>query len=210
MTDVEHRLFIPVGHGRLEAVMWEKDPHKAGVVCHPHPLYGGSMQNNVVYAGVQALVESGWTSLRFNFRGVGQSTGSFDEGRGEQDDLADAIQACWARGDTRVVAIGYSFGAWVASFAWKKIKGPGVEPLILVAPPASFMSFDGLDPDTEIGLMICGEHDEIGPPDLAREFGAKLASPVEPVVVKGADHFFSGYEPVLTDLLAEYLQSSTG
>ena len=200
------QIFIP-GEFQLEAVHHNLDPARAGLVAHPHPLYGGSMHNNVVAAAARALEDSGLSSLIFNFRGVGASAGVFDEGRGEQDDLASAARFLKDQGAERPLVIGYSFGAWTAAFAWPKLKALGVPPLILIAPPAAFMSFEGLSPDTEIGLIICGQYDDIAPPKLAEDLGRRLTNPIEPQIIPGTDHFFGGYEKELTARLSEHLKN---
>lgn len=189
----------------LEGLLDDAGGSRAGVVAHPHPLYGGSMYNNVVDAACRALKQAGYSSLRFNFRGVGGSTGSHGQGIKEQDDIISAAAFLKESGAERLLTIGYSFGAWTAAFAWAGLKDKGSAPLMLIAPPAAFMEFDGLSPDTEIGLMICGEHDEIGPPRLGKELGRKLNNPVEPVVIPGADHFYSGRENKLIACLVEYI-----
>ncbi len=204
---MEKRLMIPAGDIELEAAVGSGETARAGVVLHPHPLYGGSMASNVVLAATEALRRAGWTSLRFNFRGVGLSTGGYGQGLAEGDDAAAAVSFLKQGGAGRTVVIGYSFGAWVAAFAWKKLKELGVSPLILIAPPAAFMSFDGLPEETEVGLMICGEQDDIAPPGQAEALGGRLASPIAPLVVKGADHFFGGHESLLTEILTGHLQT---
>jgi len=202
---MEEKIFITSEDFRLEAALESVDQIRAGVVAHPHPLYGGSMDNNVVQAATRALIRSGWTSLRFNFRGVGRSSGSSGTGQREGDDLVASVAYLKDRGLKKLVVIGYSFGAWVTAMAWPRLKVLGVEPLVLIAPPAAFMDFQGLDPETEIGLMICGGQDEIAPPDLAEGLGRSLNRPVEPVVLPGADHFFWGHESELIRIIAEYL-----
>ena len=199
------RIHIPGNGLELEAILEESSFTCAGVVTHPHPMYGGSMDNNVVLAAAEALKQLGWTSLCFNFRGVGQSSGKFDHGQGEQADLAVAVQFLKERGMDRIAVIGYSFGAWVAAFAWPVLKHLGVMPPVLIAPPAAFMSFDSLPDETEIGLMICGTLDEIGPPQLVDRLGRRLSPPCHPEVISGADHFFGGYEQGLIRLLSDHL-----
>lgn len=202
---MEETVFIPSGDIRLEAVIEKADPARAGVVCHPHPMYGGSMDNNVVQAAVQSLSRSGWTSLRFNFRGVGQSGGTHGQGRGEGEDILSAVCFLKEGGAEQVLIVGYSFGAWVAAFAWKRLKNLGVLPLVLIAPPAAFMSFKDLSPDTEAGLIICGEHDSFAPPAQVQDLGQGLAHPAKQVIIAGTGHFFSGREPELTGILTDYI-----
>lgn len=204
---MEKRTIIPFDDIRLEALINRVDDTRAGIVTHPHPLFGGSMDNNVVQAGITALVRSGWTGLRFNFRGVGGSSGRYSEGMGEQEDLTAAVGFLKDRGFQDILVMGYSFGAHVAAFAWPQLEPMGVRPLVLIAPPAAYMNFDGLPTRTRIGLMVCGRHDEIGPPDLAADFGARLEQPLEPIVVPQADHFFSGQEGALIEILGDYLDA---
>ena len=204
-----NRITIPAEDVTLEALLTQGDPVLAGVVAHPHPLYGGSMHNNVVDAASQGLAKAGWTSLKFNFRGVGRSTGTHGDGIGEQVDLAACAAYVQKQGAERVVVIGYSFGAHVAAFAWERLAALGVEPLILVAPPAAFMDFNGLSAKTRIGLMICGQHDQIAPPEMATDIGQHLEIPVSPRILAGADHFLNGYEGQIADIIAEHLNSLT-
>ena len=189
----------------LEAVFSEGDKHRGGVVAHPHPLYGGSMNNNVVSAATRALSQIGWSSLCFNFRGVGRSTGTYDEGAGERDDPTAAVEYMTPQGVKRPAVIGYSFGAWTAAFAWARLKELDARPLILIAPPAAIMSFETLPAETGIGLIICGEYDEFCPTSAAEDLGGRLAVPVKPVVLAGGDHFFGGLENKLIEVLAGYL-----
>ena len=202
---MEESLMIPANGLELEARITPSRPSHAGIVAHPHPLYGGSMHNNVVQAACDALTSAGWTSLRFNFRGVGRSTGDHDQGLGEGDDLAAVVDFLTERGAECVQVIGYSFGAWVAAFAWTKLARPQTRPLVLIAPPAAFMSFDDLPVDTSVGLIVCGERDSFGPPDLAQRLGSRLTPPVDPVVIPNADHFFGGRESRLTEIVKEHL-----
>ena len=202
---MEEKVLFQAGDVTLEGLYHPEDETRVGVAAHPHPQYGGSMHNNVVKALTSAFNQAGWSSLRFNFRGVERSAGSYGQGLAERDDLAGALEFLRARGALKMVVAGYSFGAHVASFAWPKLRGPDVAPLILVAPPAAFMSFDDLPPDTRVGLMVCGERDDIAPPDLAADFGRRLDPPVQPVVVEGADHFFGGQENRLQSIVADYL-----
>ena len=180
---MEERIFIPVDNLNLEAALNRADPEKAGIIAHPHPLYGGNMDNNVVIDAADALNQAGYSSLRFNFRGVGRSDGQYGHGRAEQDDLAAAVEYMKGLGANKPVIIGYSFGAWVAAFAWRRLRELGSAPLILIAPPAALMNFDDLDPETEIDLIICGQQDDLAPPQLAENLGRKLSRPVEPVVL---------------------------
>lgn len=203
---MEVAVTIPLGEIGLEALWHESTSQRACVVAHPHPQYGGSMHNNVVEAVASAYAKAGWSTLRFNFRGVGRSTGTYGQGEGEQDDLAAAVSFVVSHGAQRPAVVGYSFGAWVAAFAWHRLRDLGAVPLVLIAPPVAAMSFVGMNRDTEVALIICGEHDEIAPPRLARELGLSLDRPVDPVVIAGADHFFVGDEEAVGGILGEQIE----
>lgn len=204
---MKQRFSIQVEPGiELESELTTANSTDAGVVAHPHPVFGGSMQNNVVRTACQALDHSGWTSLCFNFRGVERSTGVHDEGRGEQDDLVAAAATLKSSGARNLVVIGYSFGAWVAAMAWTRLAELGVKPLLLIAPPVAFMDFGEMSAATRIGLIVSGESDQFGPPQMVRELARKLQEPIEPQLLAGADHFFSGYEPKLHLIITQHLE----
>ncbi|MBW1708808.1 MAG: alpha/beta fold hydrolase [Deltaproteobacteria bacterium] len=203
-------IFIPSGEINLEAGLGRGEPNRGAVVAHPHPQYGGSMHDYVVSIALSALADAGWTTLRFNFRGVGQSEGSFDNGVGEAEDLAAAAAYLKENGASQPLVAGYSFGAAIAVQAWARLKELEVRPLILIALPAAFMSFDSLEPEIDIGLIVCGGRDYIAPPERVRELGRNLAKPVEPVIIPEADHFFGGCEQELTEALKTYLKEIEG
>src|SRR5678816_1332155 len=142
--------------GRLEARVEDPSPGSGprvlGVVCHPHPLYGGTMQNKVVHTLARAMQEVGAATVRFNFRGVGASTGTHDEGRGEIDDAAAVAQ--WARRRWRCERLwlaGFSFGAAVALQAAPRL---APERLVTVAPPVARLGLDGMPPRPAADWLI--------------------------------------------------------
>jgi alpha/beta superfamily hydrolase len=159
------------------------------VVSHPHPLYGGDMDNPVVVEITTACAAEGLATLRFNFRGVGRSTGSHDHGRAEQQDLTSALDRLVARlGEDQVAAAGYSFGAMVTAAV--AAKRADLLALALVAPPLTRAA--ALD---EVGrlpmpvVVIAGDEDDYCPPGLLADIGrGRPAAAVQ--VIKGADHFF--------------------
>jgi alpha/beta superfamily hydrolase len=185
------RIDVPGGLG-LEARLGVLESARGGlVVCHPHPLYGGDMENPVVVRVAEVGSESGLSTLRFNFRGVGRSTGNHAHGQGEQDDLKAAMQMLRARlpqGRPLGVA-GYSFGAWIAAL----VAGSAVPlaALCLIAPPLTMLGFGTLAAANMDVLLVAGTHDPYCPqPGLAalseRLPGARIET------VEGADHFFFG------------------
>lgn len=193
---------IPSVGAQLEGRLHEAGQRPPSIVLHPHPLYGGNQDNNVVRAAAATLARLGHPVLCFNFRGVGQSTGSFDHGRGEGRDLMAASQFMRRAEHEKVLVVGYSFGAWVAINDWNKKL---FIPFILIAPPVSFMEFAPAPPGAA-GLVICGERDEFGPPELVR---AWLPEGPEPLVISGADHFFAGRETEISQAMETYLSSIT-
>jgi alpha/beta superfamily hydrolase len=166
------------------------------VICHPHPLHGGTMDNKVVQTVARALVQRGWRTVRFNFRGVGTSGGTWDEGRGEVDDALAVIAAHRVLGEPLVLG-GFSFGGYVAASAAARL-APADPPhrLVLVGPATSNFPVPAVPADT---LVIHGEADDVVPLSATLEWARPQALPV--VVVPGVGHFFHGHLPVLKSLV---------
>jgi hypothetical protein len=178
--------------GPLEALLQECDagaPALAALVCHPHPLFGGTLHNKVVHRVAATLHERGAATLRFNFRGAGRSAGHFDQGRGELEDARAAL--AWLRErhpGAPLLAAGFSFGAWVA--ARLAAAEPDVGRLVLVAPPVAQWSFEVLRRSDVPKLVLQGSEDDTCPPAaLEAEFPA-WAAPKRLVSIEGAGHFF--------------------
>jgi uncharacterized protein len=206
--------------GALEALLDEPVPRegaqslKAAVVfAHPHPQYGGTMHTKAVYQGAKGLVRIGCAVLRFNFRGVGRSTGTFDQGEGEIDDFRAALDYM-ARRYPKVPlwAAGFSFGAWVALETGAS--DPRVTTLIGIAPPV-VTSVSGMDysfpntlASTKPKFFVQGEADDVCPIEGMWAFYGKLEEPKELVVIDAADHLFEGKAQevgeALEDLLADF------
>ena len=170
------------------------------LVCHPHPQHGGTLDNKVVQTLARAFVALGYTSLRFNFRGVGASEGAWDEGRGEIDDALAVLQAHRKPGQTLVLA-GFSFGAYVATQAAARLadgraSGGAADRLVLVGTAASRFDTAAVPADT---LVIHGESDDVVPLSAVLDWARPQALPV--VVVPGAGHFFHGQLPLLKTLV---------
>jgi alpha/beta superfamily hydrolase len=202
----EEHIFIESAELKLEAIHEKGSLNMGLAAAHPHPLYGGSMDDWVVDMIITAARNAGWDSLRFNFRGVGQSQGIYDGGQGEVVDITAAASYLINQGNSKVLVAGYSFGAWVASLAFPELEKAGAESLILLAPPLAMMDFQFLVPETKIGLIIAGEDDEIAPPHLALELGNRLVPPLTPVIIEGSNHFFGpGREEVIL-VITEYLE----
>ncbi|MFI5377023.1 MAG: alpha/beta hydrolase [Candidatus Rokuibacteriota bacterium] len=177
------------GGPRLEGRLALVGAPKGGfVLCHPHPLYGGDMDNPVVIRAAEVVQAAGYATLRFNFRGVGASTGVHDKGLGEQDDVRAAVATLAGRlspGDP-VGVIGYSFGAWTTA----RTMWPGDAPLALIAPPLGMLDFQALAPRAGRTLLMAGTRDTYCPVDALERLAE--ATGAEARIIEGADHFFFG------------------
>ena len=184
----------------------DSDCYPAAIVCHPHPLYGGTMDNSVVVTIAQMLAARGVASLRFNFRGVGRSQGRFDGGAGETDDARGALAfLCAQRGvdQRRVYVVGYSFGAWVGLRCAEDAEIAGV---IAVAPPLLVLPHEGLLRDfAGRGCFVVADNDQFCPIEHLRAFVATLSLPGEVKIVHGADHFLWGHEREVGELVAGFV-----
>ena len=204
----EERLYFQCGELTLEGLLGEANGNKGVVITHPHPLYGGDMYNNIVDAIRWAYHRKGYTTLRFNFRGVGASHGSYHDGIGEQDDIYAAIDVLIERGCKEIHLAGYSFGAWVIS------KGLGLynkaQQIVMVSPPVALLEFSLDGPEPRIGLVITGSHDEIAPESLVKELVNQWNPGAGLKVINGADHFYWGRENEVSEAIEEYLEKKMG
>ena len=178
-------------------------PRGLAVLCHPHPQFGGTLDNKVVQTLARAFVQLGYTSLRFNFRGIGASQGAWDEGRGEIDDAVAVIAAQRAPGQVLVLG-GFSFGGYVASQAATRLTEPA-ERLLLVGPAVHNFSVAAVPADT---LVIHGEQDDVVPLKAVFDWARPQALPV--TVLPGAGHFFHGQLPVLKQIVVAAWASRAG
>jgi uncharacterized protein len=195
MADVFHRsLFLDGPAGRLEALLWTSPPpgpQFAAVVCHPHPLFGGTMHNKVVFQAAKALHQRGATVLRFNFRGVEQSEGEHDRGNGEQDDVRAAIDYLAAEfPGQEILLAGFSFGSSVGLRVG--CTDARVKQLIGLGLPVDNIDMSFLRTCDKPKLIIQGGNDQFGARAKIEALAATLPEPKRLVVVEGADHFFTG------------------
>jgi len=170
------------------------------LVCHPHPLHGGTMDNKVVVTLARAYLQSGWRVARFNFRGIGGSGGTWDEGRGEIED-ALAVARALRDGDEPLALAGFSFGGYVASHAAGALD---VHDLVLVAPATQNFTVAAVPQGT---LVIHCEADEVVPLAATLDWARPQSQPV--LVVPGGGHFFHGQLPLLKELVVRHLHSAT-
>lgn len=173
------------------------------VITHPHPLYGGTMDNNVVWTVAKAFQSRDWTTLRFNFRGVGLSSGEHGDGLAELADVQAAVNFLASRVPGRRFLAGYSFGAAVGARAL--VQGVSVAGAILIAPPIGLMDMDFLPRVPKLRLIVVGDRDEFCPLDrLEKLLPPAAAGGPEIRVIPNCSHFFAGRERQLYDLLAEF------
>jgi len=208
--------------GRIEALLEEPPAHggvnadglvergrvsglrAAVVLAHPHPQYGGTMHTKVVYQAAKALTRIGCAVLRFNFRGVGTSEGSWDEGRGEMDDFRAGIAFMRQQyPGARVWSAGMSFGAWIAMTVGAQDEA--VSTLVGIAPPVSRFDFESVRTTDKPKFFIQGERDELCPLKDLQEFYARARDPKELAVIDGADHLFDGKVLEVADAIEDLL-----
>lgn len=202
-------LFIPAAHGRIEAIL--KEPQKGpalgvALVLHPHPLGGGTMHNKVVFRAASALNDAGLITLRINFRGVGQSTGEHDEGRGELEDVRAGLNYLEENyRDFDVTLCGFSFGARVGLEVG--ISDERVVNLISIGTPVDKYDFSFLEACRKSILFVHGDKDEFGEVAKLKEIVAKLQphTQVQLSVIKDADHFFESRLEELKRVIKEWV-----
>jgi len=202
---------IPVSHGHLETALRnpEGEPRGGAVLCHPHPVQGGTMHTKAVYRAARALNEAGLRTLRFNFRGVGYSTGSYDDGIGEEEDVEAALD--WLElglRDRPIIVGGLSFGSMVGLNVG--VDDPRVVALVAMGTPIHMYDYSYLARAGKPVLVVQGEHDEFG---SAREVGevlGRLGDHVTVLSVPGAGHLFEGHLEELQEHIREYFTQGAG
>ena len=197
--------------GRLEARFHPQKNESApvAIILHPHPKFGGTMNNKVVYNLHYCFFNLGFTCLRFNFRGVGKSEGEFDDGLGELADAASALDflqthtpnsnSCWV--------IGFSFGSWIGMQLL--MRRPEISGFVSISPPANSYDFSFLAPCPSSGLIINGSLDSLVPPSAIKILSDRLklqkGIEISHKEIEGADHFFTNFEAEMTNAVNEYL-----
>jgi len=174
------------------------------IICHPHPLYGGTLQNKVVHTLAKACLELGMPAIRFNFRGVGKSEGHFEHGLGEQQDCIAV--ATWARQQypgRPIWLAGFSFGSFVVYQVFTEIKA---QRILLVAPPVGLFQFQSMDNISIPWCVIQGKDDEITPPDSVEAWVKGQSSPPKFFYLDDVSHFFHGKLSVLREIVREVWQ----
>jgi alpha/beta superfamily hydrolase len=203
---MEEQVTIQGAGVTLEGVLVPGTASGGAVITHPHPLFGGSMANNVVWTAVRALAARQMAALRFNFRGVGRSTGTYGGGVEEAADVVAALAFLKSRAPGPHYLVGYSFGAAVASRAL--LQGLAADGAVFMAPPIAFMDLSFLPQVPHLKLIVVGDRDELCP--LASLEALLTAGPAPSgetlaiKVIQGADHFFGGAEEILFRVLRDF------
>lgn len=207
----EEKVFIPCDGILLEGLLsiQEASSFRGGaILCHPHPQYGGDMDHPVITTSMEAAHQEGFPTLRFNFRGVGESQGSYGEGVAEREDVKAAADYFYSRlkdGHPPLLVIGYSFGAWAGfpvAVEDKRFRG-----MVAVAPPVGIYDFGFLKGCKKSKLFIAGDQDLFCPPSLLEKWYQQLDEPKSLAVIPGADHFFLFHTRFLIEPLKEFLRT---
>jgi alpha/beta superfamily hydrolase len=208
MTSGSTKLFIPGPAGKLQG-LWRSGGHpqdfrRAAVICHPHPLYGGTMENKVVARTARYVSEAGIEAIRFNFRGIGQSDGSFDKGQGERDDLRAALEYVRSvSSQANLAAVGFSFGAWIALSVGET--DPAVKALVGIAPPVRMFDFEFLSSSSKAKLIIYAENDQYTDAATTKAWIGRAKQPLESILIPEVDHFFGARVDDVGKKIAEFL-----
>ena len=187
---MEKRVEFISEDNRLEGLLHPGNSGRGVVITHPHPLYGGDMHNPVVESIARAYRSKDYTTLRFNFRGVGNSRGSYDDGPGEMQDVLSAVSFLKENGSDPIDLAGYSFGAWVIALLGCSYSSKGN--LLMVSPPVAFIDFRNIDPLPCLKLVVTGDRDEIAPAGRIQTMIADWNPESQLVKIECADHFYTG------------------
>jgi alpha/beta superfamily hydrolase len=209
MGDVFHRTFFINGPaGRLEALLWTVSsdaPRQVALVCHPHPLFGGTLHNKVVFRVAKALHAQGFPVLRFNFRGAGLSEGVHDAGRAERDDVVAALDHLATEFPDRPILLsGFSFGAWVGLRVGCEHRR--VNELIGLGLPVNDSDLSYLESCAKPKLIIQGSNDQFGSREKLQALFDTVPEPKKLVFVEGADHFFTAKLDQVSEAIDKWLE----
>lgn len=204
---MEEKMTIASGRYSLEGLLQSGTGNRGVVITHPHPLYGGTMDNPVVEVIRDAYRQNGYATLRFNFRGVGDSQGSFGNGSGEQNDVRAAIATLQDRGNREIALAGYSFGAWVNA-GLAADDGCAISSMLMVSPPVGFIEFENVSRLNCLKLVVSGSQDEIAPAAQISKLLPSWNPDAHFEIIDGCDHFYTGCLHKLQTILTQDLQST--
>ncbi len=203
----EEPVRIPVEDGKItiEGLFEQGRIGRNAVLCHPHPLYGGNMYNNVVQTARQAFAGLGWSTLRFNFRGTGASGGHSAQGLKDAEDLSSISEYLDAHFPGRIDFAAYSYGAWATMEAIRMGLSP--DSIVLISPPLDFISFEGLKlPDVPRLVTVGNQDDFCSVESLGKWLSSQPGAPVTPEIFPGVDHFYWGAERNLSAKIEAFLR----
>ncbi len=211
-TPAIQSFFLTGPAGRLEAILnaGSADARYAGLVCHPHPMFGGTMHNKVVFHAMKALNHFGFPVLRFNFRGAGLSEGTHAEGEGEGEDVRAALDWLAQEYQLPIIFAGFSFGAAVGM----RVACPDerVKAIVALGTPVQAdnrtYGYEFLAQCSKPKLFCSGDHDQFAPVDALRSLVAGAADPKQLVLIDDADHFFAGHLAEMRHRLEKWLHST--
>ena len=198
------QIIFSSGASTIEGLLEKNSKTNGVVITHPHPLYGGNMHNNVVISITNTYQKMGYTTLRFNFRGVGNSQGSYEDGVGEQEDVRAAISYLADLSTHQIDLAGYSFGAWVNALA--ATNNLNIKNMVMVSPPVAFIDFGSVSNLSRLKLIITGARDDIAPAEMINQVYPGWNAAAQFEVINGADHFYAGYLDKLEAVLTAYLE----
>jgi len=189
------------GECKLEGILNENSKRGGVIICHPHPLYGGDMHNNVVNAIEEGFADLGFTALRFNFRGVGASEGSYGEGQGEVEDLLSTVDFLKGKmdSDATIILAGYSFGAWICTMAASRMER--LDGLFLVSYPFAFYESNTLRNYEGKIFLVGGKLDDIGPVVQLLDVYKAMPTIHKSLKIIPTDHFYWGKEGEIRDFI---------
>jgi hypothetical protein len=200
---MEEKVCLRSGDFELEGLFESGLTARGVVITHPHPLYGSDMHNAVVDAIRRVYRMKGFATLRFNFRGAGESEGLHDNGVGEQVDVLAALSFLTGSGFQPVDLAGYSFGAWVNALT---LQGEGrTENLVMVSPPVAFVDFASIGRLPGLQLVVTGSRDEMAPPDAIRQMLPTWNPSARFDIIDGSDHFYGRHARQLEDVLGRHI-----
>ena len=206
----EEKVFFPSGGVQLEGLMSinEALSVKGGIIlCHPHPQYGGDMHNRVITTALDSAHDEGFSTLRFNFRGVGDSTGSYSEGIGEREDVEAAIEYLHSKqknSNLPLLLLGYSFGAWTGIPV--AIKDECIKGVVAISPPLEIYDFNFMIGCKKNKLIVVGDKDEWCPVLRLEDWYQQLDEPKSLTLIQGADHFYSYQANLLIQPLRNFFK----
>jgi alpha/beta superfamily hydrolase len=196
---MEDHIFFDSKNIQLEGMINQPLTDKGVVITHPHPQYGGDMYNHVVTSITHVLKNKGYTTLRFNFRGVGKSQGKYDNGNGEQQDVISAINYLSGIGIKQIDLAGYSFGAWINALVAGN--NPVIKHTLMVSPPVAFVDFSPVALIKSLKLVVTGTNDDFAPVELINK-SVQVWNPAARIqIIAGADHFYSTHMMELENAL---------